>query len=87
MLNISIEKGARIEIKGVQALDMLPDYVTLEVERQLALLEIKNSLEKKKLSPEIYIAEYKDCKEVFTKTTSKLLKKAMKDMWGNGLLA
>ncbi|NHJ31380.1 MAG: Glu-tRNA(Gln) amidotransferase subunit GatE [Asgard group archaeon] len=78
-LNISIEKGARIEIKGVQVLDMLPEYVVLEVERQLALLEIKNSLEKKKLTSDMYIAEYKDCKEIFTKTSSKLLKKAMKN--------
>jgi glutamyl-tRNA(Gln) amidotransferase subunit E len=77
-LNISIEKGARIEIKGVQVLDMLPEYVRQEVDRQIALLAIKEFLEKKKLTPETYIAEFKDCKEVFTKTSSKLLKEAIK---------
>lgn len=77
-LNISIEKGARIEIKGVQVLDMLPEYIRQEVDRQIALLTIKEFLEKKKLTPETYITEFKDCKEVFTKTSSKLLKEAIK---------
>ena len=78
-LNISIEQGSRIEIKGVQVLDMLPEYVKLEVDRQLALLGIKEFLEKKKLTSETYIAEFKDCKDVFAKTTSKLLKEAIKE--------
>ncbi|MBK5114510.1 MAG: Glu-tRNA(Gln) amidotransferase subunit GatE [Candidatus Heimdallarchaeota archaeon] len=78
-LNISIEKGARIEVKGVQVLDMLPVYVTLEVERQLALLQIKELLEKKKLTAENFIAEFKDCKEVFMKTSSKMLIEAINE--------
>ncbi|NCA74645.1 MAG: Glu-tRNA(Gln) amidotransferase subunit GatE, partial [Gammaproteobacteria bacterium] len=37
-LNISIPGGARIEIKGVQELKMLPDFVRNEVNRQKMLL-------------------------------------------------
>ncbi len=38
-LNISIARGARCEIKGVQSLNMLPRIVELEVKRQGALAE------------------------------------------------
>lgn len=40
-LNISIKDGARVEIKGVQDLDLIPTIVKREVQRQLSLLEIK----------------------------------------------
>jgi len=44
-LNVSIEEGARVEMKGVQELDMIPDYVEKEVERQIRLLDIKKTLD------------------------------------------
>lgn len=44
-LNISIPGGARIEIKGVQELRLLPLYVRNEVERQRMLLRVKGILE------------------------------------------
>ncbi|MFQ6106737.1 MAG: Glu-tRNA(Gln) amidotransferase subunit GatE [Thermoplasmata archaeon] len=43
-LNISIAEGARIEVKGVQELRMMPAYVENEVRRQLALLEARDVL-------------------------------------------
>jgi glutamyl-tRNA(Gln) amidotransferase subunit E len=43
-INISIEGGARVEIKGVQALDLIEDLVRLEVTRQLNLLKIRDEL-------------------------------------------
>ncbi|MDR0522956.1 MAG: Glu-tRNA(Gln) amidotransferase subunit GatE [Candidatus Methanoplasma sp.] len=43
-LNISIPGGARIEIKGVQELRMLPDFVRGEIERQKMLLRVKGIL-------------------------------------------
>ena len=45
-LNISINGGALIEIKGVQELDLLPKVVELEVIRQLHLLKIRDELKK-----------------------------------------
>ncbi len=43
-LNVSIEEGARVEMKGVQELDMIPEYVEKEVKRQIRLLDIKETL-------------------------------------------
>jgi glutamyl-tRNA(Gln) amidotransferase subunit E len=43
-LNISVPGGARVEIKGVQDLGLLPTYVRTEMERQHALIEIKRLL-------------------------------------------
>ncbi|MFW9923143.1 MAG: Glu-tRNA(Gln) amidotransferase subunit GatE [Candidatus Thorarchaeota archaeon] len=78
-LNISIKDGARIEIKGVQILDLLPQYVKLEVERQLALLEIKSELIARKLTPQNFDIEYKNCKEIFKKSKCKFIIQALKE--------
>ena len=40
-LNVSIPKGARVEIKGVQDLDAIPRMVSREVARQGALVRLK----------------------------------------------
>ncbi len=76
-LNISIEKGARIEIKGVQVLDMLPEYVKYEVDRQLALIQIKEELEKRGLKSESFSEEHKQLNEFFKNTKCKFLKEAI----------
>jgi glutamyl-tRNA(Gln) amidotransferase subunit E len=47
-LNISIKDGARVEIKGLQELDLMDSFVDVEIERQQKLLEIKASLLKAK---------------------------------------
>lgn len=65
-LNISIPGGARVEIKGVQELRMLPLYVQNEADRQKSLLKIKDILHERKTKPasESYLdltAEFKDC--------------------------
>jgi len=46
-VNISIEEGARIEIKGFQELGKIESLISNEVARQVALLEIKNELKKR----------------------------------------
>ena len=43
-VNVSIAEGARVEIKGVQALDDIDDIVRREVGRQVELLEIREEL-------------------------------------------
>ncbi len=50
-LNISIPGGARIEIKGVQELRLLPDYVRNEVGRQRMLLRIRDILAERGTRP------------------------------------
>jgi glutamyl-tRNA(Gln) amidotransferase subunit E len=43
-VNVSIARGARVELKGVQALDTIDDIVRFEVDRQVALAEIASDL-------------------------------------------
>lgn len=43
-VNVSIEKGARIEIKGFQELEKMPEVIGDEIQRQIALAEIKSEL-------------------------------------------
>ena len=69
-LNISIAKGARVEIKGVQDLDLMPEIVEREVTRQLKLLEIKEQLEKRDAE---VIDKIFDVDDVFENTESKIL--------------
>jgi len=49
-LNVSITGGARGEIKGVQELYLLPQYVDNEVLRQGALIEVSRELSKRGIS-------------------------------------
>lgn len=72
-LNISIEKGARVEIKGVQNLDLMSTIVENEVQRQLALIEIKEELIKRNAK---VLEEIHDLNTVFENTKSKILSSA-----------
>jgi glutamyl-tRNA(Gln) amidotransferase subunit E len=73
-LNISISEGARVEIKGVQDLDLMPKMVENEVKRQVNLLEIKDELLKRGASIE---NEIFDVKEVFIDTESNIVSYAL----------
>lgn len=48
-VNVSIEGGARVELKGAQDLKLIKDLVDLEVSRQKILLEIKDELKQRKV--------------------------------------
>lgn len=75
-LNISVPGGARIEIKGVQELKMLPDFVRNEVNRQKMLLEVKEILGKRGVKP--VAAETVDATDVFRDCPSKVVTSAIK---------
>ena len=74
-VNISIAEGARVEIKGVQALDLIEDIVRREVERQLNLLFIRQELMERKA---FVCAEIYDVTGLFIDTKSKVLQKGVK---------
>ncbi len=74
-VNISIAEGARVEVKGVQALDMIETIVEREVTRQVALLEIKKELLARKAEVSDKII---DVTSLFSGTTSKVILKALK---------
>lgn len=74
-VNISVEGGARIEIKGAQELEALPKIVANEAARQLALLEIRDELRKR--GAKDFPMKAVDVSDVFADTDSKLLKNVL----------
>jgi glutamyl-tRNA(Gln) amidotransferase subunit E len=76
-INISIKDGARVEIKGCQDLNMIPDIVKREVVRQLNLLKVKDELIKRKIN-NVFLKE-KEVTELFLKNKSKIISKNISD--------
>jgi len=76
-LNISILNGPIVEIKGVQALDMIPIIVENEVKRQINLIEIANELKKREVLPEKIIDNQINVSDIFSNTECKIIKNAL----------
>jgi len=74
-VNISIKGGARIEIKGVQELDILDKIVEYEVIRQINLLKIRDELRKR--GAEV-VKEVFDVTDVFRGTECKVIARVLK---------
>jgi glutamyl-tRNA(Gln) amidotransferase subunit E len=77
-VNVSIQGGAITEIKGLQQLDMLATVVELEAQRQVRLLEIRDELAKRGISPDTKFSSPVDVSSVFTGTKAKIIKRALK---------
>jgi glutamyl-tRNA(Gln) amidotransferase subunit E len=72
-INISIPEGARVEIKGVQELDLIAEVVRREVQRQQQLLWIRDQLIERNASIDPVV---QDVTGLFKQTGSAILKKA-----------
>jgi glutamyl-tRNA(Gln) amidotransferase subunit E len=72
-VNISIRGGSRVEIKGVQELDLIAEVVRREVQRQKNLLAIREKLILNKASVH---DNAQDITDLFISTKSTVLKKA-----------
>jgi len=59
-VNVSIEGGTRVEIKGVAHISWIPELVHVEAFRQKALLNIKEELNKRVSDPETWKPEFKE---------------------------
>jgi glutamyl-tRNA(Gln) amidotransferase subunit E len=77
-LNVSISEGARVEIKGIQELRMIDNYVETEVIRQLGLIAVKKELEKRGVIKE-KLSETGDVTDIFKNSKSKIIKKKIED--------
>jgi glutamyl-tRNA(Gln) amidotransferase subunit E len=77
-VNISIEGGALIEIKGVQELALVSKVVEYEVQRQTALLEVASELKKRRVSESDIGRVLVDASEVFRETKSRIIKNALR---------
>ena len=78
-VNVSIEKGLRVEIKGAQDLKMIPTLLRYEMLRQYNLLEIFAELKKRgaKVGKEII-----DVTKLFEKSESKVITTALEKETG-----
>ncbi len=76
-INISIEQGSRIELKGAQELDLIETYIEKEVERQTNLLEIKSELEKRGIYN--IDGDIKDVSNLFRDSESGIIQKALEN--------
>lgn len=74
-LNVSIPGGDRVEIKGVQDLDLIPRVAELEVLRQERLIGIRDELKKRGIAWKANDAL--DVSGVFSNSQSKIIKKAL----------
>jgi len=77
-LNISIEGGALIEIKGVQELDIISEVVEYEVQRQVNLLAITSELGRRGVKSTDLVEEYIDVSEEFASTRCRVIRGALK---------
>ena len=76
-INISLPKGALIEIKGVQELELISLAVEYEVKRQLNLIRISGELRKNGLNQEDLRENFVDVTDIFKKTKCKVIRKAL----------
>ncbi len=67
-VNVSIEGGTRIEIKGVPRIPLIPLLVHNEAGRQKALLEIKDKLNQRGISHDSFKADFYDVTETLKNT-------------------
>ncbi|MBI2085480.1 MAG: Glu-tRNA(Gln) amidotransferase subunit GatE [Candidatus Aenigmarchaeota archaeon] len=75
-VNVSIEGGNRVEIKGVQTLDLIEKAIEYEAQRQLTLKEIKNELKNRGCKLELF-EKPQDVTNIFAESKSKFVKKLL----------
>jgi len=84
-INVSVKGGAVIEIKGVQKLNLLGKVVAYEVQRQLELLEIRRELRRRGVRVNQIRHQIHDVTDLFRKSSSRVVKGALKR--GGGVYA
>ncbi len=74
-INISIKGGARIEIKGVQELEKIDEFIENEITRQEKLLELKKELltERNVQEQELIMYKIVELSEIFSSTECKMI--------------
>ncbi|MHA2297533.1 MAG: Glu-tRNA(Gln) amidotransferase subunit GatE [Candidatus Hodarchaeales archaeon] len=78
-INVSITGGNRVELKGIQKLDMFGSAIDNEIKRQQVLIEIKKQLTKREVTREKLDTGIVDLRDVFKNSKSEIFSKAIKD--------
>jgi glutamyl-tRNA(Gln) amidotransferase subunit E len=74
-INVSIKKGTRIEIKGVQKLEWIPILINHEISRQIGLLNVREEFDIRKLTEQDIHNNFLDLTETLPNTSSKFVSK------------
>lgn len=78
-LNVSIGAGDRVEIKGVQDLRAIPRVVDAEIDRQLHMVQVRDTLKARGITTERLQVEPTDVTDVFADVDSKVIRGALKN--------
>jgi glutamyl-tRNA(Gln) amidotransferase subunit E len=78
-VNVSIAGGTRVEIKGVPRIPMIPGLVHNEAGRQKALLEIRDKLKQRGLTPDNFKPEFFDVTDILKDTSYLPIKDVISD--------
>ncbi len=77
-INISVPGGARVELKGVQEVELIDEYVRREMQRQNTLLEVKHELIQRGLTKELIRQQFAlSAAPAFQKSTAKMIQAAL----------
>ncbi|MEM4359985.1 MAG: Glu-tRNA(Gln) amidotransferase subunit GatE, partial [Candidatus Bilamarchaeaceae archaeon] len=76
-INVSVEGGARVEIKGAQELKLLPLLAEGEIKRQRALLEILAELRTRVNRPFSAERKFVDLTDILKNTSSELIRQGI----------
>jgi glutamyl-tRNA(Gln) amidotransferase subunit E len=76
-VNVSVEGGTRVEIKGVPQITLIPLLTYNEAMRQWNLLRLREELKNRGITPETFIAESYDITKILKKVNYAPLKYAI----------
>jgi glutamyl-tRNA(Gln) amidotransferase subunit E len=76
-VNISVQNGAVVEVKGVQQLDQLVKVIEHEMQRQHGLMQIAQKLKDRKVDVGKVGDRIEDITEILAKAQSKIVKKIL----------
>ncbi|MEM4729760.1 MAG: Glu-tRNA(Gln) amidotransferase subunit GatE [Thermoplasmata archaeon] len=78
-INVSINGGTRVEIKGVPKLAWMTPLTRIEALRQKALLELRDELARRGITKDTFRAEIVDCSSAFRSTAFEPIKRALEE--------
>ncbi len=76
-VNVSIEGGAKTEIKGVPDLSLIPKVIEYEVQRQLNLLAIRDELLSRGVREDWFVKDFVDVTDIFSSTKSSIIRRVI----------
>ncbi|MEM1994036.1 MAG: Glu-tRNA(Gln) amidotransferase subunit GatE [Nitrososphaerales archaeon] len=76
-INISIQGGSVVEVKGVQNLELISKIVDFEAKRQHFLAKIAQTLQSRGVKVEEAVGEVKELNVVFKQSSSKIIKRVV----------